>query len=90
MCKFNKFIKVLLSLFLLVSLSVNAQVLDVKNLPDLTLDKFDGSSRVQRVDAAKKILNGMNELKLIIPELSDISKENLERQREYIYQSKKI
>lgn len=72
---------------LIISISANAQafILNNNTIPSkLLLDSFNGSSRNERIEIAKKLLNNLDELNAALPELSDISTSNLEKQKNYI------
>ncbi len=73
---------------ILVSIPANTQTIILNNdtMPKkLLLDSFNGSSRSERIKIAEKLLNNLNELNAVLPELSDISMSNFEKQENYIY-----
>ena len=87
----NNLIKYILSMiiFILVfglTCFAYASFLNENTTPPIKLftNTPDGLSRDERLDVAKKLINNIDELKHILPKLSDISRRNLEEQKSSI------
>lgn len=87
----NRFIKCILSIIIFTSISclsdfTYASLLNENTVPPtkLLVNTQNGLSRDERLNVAKKLINNINELKHILPKLSDISRRNLEEQKSSI------